>query len=503
MDKGESVSIEQSPFKAAEKKIRSYQHLSEALADGSVLDFSDPDLPENHSDQLYTAGSVQLSGVDMPFFAFHGYEGLFVIPDCLPVWQQLELAHFALQQAPAPPNNTNLTPAAVEGVWERERHLYDAMGPQEESYQPLPKTHVLGRLRWSSLGFQYDWTNRRYPQAAAPGSGLRGARQHVQEKEGGAPGDEGISYPGKDYGEDRDRISDDGDDGRVREGGGGGDISASSRPPVFPPRLATIIKDIVAAVPPAANIPSCAPVTIEPEASIVNYFPAGTTMGGHVDDAELTYEHPVVSLSLGKSCVFLIGGLTKDAAAPLAMVLRSGYVLLLHGESRLRMHGVAKVFPCPCGDSRRVQRVAGAAKSKSWRGHAVCECMCSSFDRDLEPCCAQSSGGGGGGGGEEEEKEKEGGAGHDPLRCHDNLGGVDCSRRQHDKSSEGESHCAENVGKRKEEEEEEEESNVCGSCSQPLLPAVEVERVKKFLKTARVNINVRQVYPIGTRPSFV
>ena len=31
-------------------------------------------------------------------------------------------------------------------------------------------------------------------------------------------------------------------------------------------------------------------------------------MGGHVDDAELTYAHPVVSLSMGRPCSFLVGG---------------------------------------------------------------------------------------------------------------------------------------------------------------------------------------------------
>jgi alkylated DNA repair dioxygenase AlkB len=30
-------------------------------------------------------------------------------------------------------------------------------------------------------------------------------------------------------------------------------------------------------------------------------------MGGHVDDAERTYDHPVVSLSIGCPCIFLLG----------------------------------------------------------------------------------------------------------------------------------------------------------------------------------------------------
>lgn len=30
-------------------------------------------------------------------------------------------------------------------------------------------------------------------------------------------------------------------------------------------------------------------------------------MGGHLDDLEFTFDHPVVSISFGLSCVFLIG----------------------------------------------------------------------------------------------------------------------------------------------------------------------------------------------------
>lgn len=30
-------------------------------------------------------------------------------------------------------------------------------------------------------------------------------------------------------------------------------------------------------------------------------------MGGHIDDAELTYDHPVISISMGCPCLFLLG----------------------------------------------------------------------------------------------------------------------------------------------------------------------------------------------------
>ena len=66
-------------------------------------------------------------------------------------------------------------------------------------------------------------------------------------------------------------------------------------------------------------------------------------MGGHIDDGEEARENPVVSVSIGSPCVFLLGGYTKDEA-PIAILLRSGDCLVLGGKARLRYHGVSKVF---------------------------------------------------------------------------------------------------------------------------------------------------------------
>ena len=30
-------------------------------------------------------------------------------------------------------------------------------------------------------------------------------------------------------------------------------------------------------------------------------------MGGHIDDAERTYDHPVIAISIGCPCIFLLG----------------------------------------------------------------------------------------------------------------------------------------------------------------------------------------------------
>lgn len=60
-----------------------------------------------------------------------------------------------------------------------------------------------------------------------------------------------------------------------------------------------------------------------PEAVIVNYYGKKNVMGGHLDDGEPDQIHPIVSYSLGLSCVFLIGGRTKEEK-PLAVRLDNG-----------------------------------------------------------------------------------------------------------------------------------------------------------------------------------
>ncbi|CAH0480780.1 unnamed protein product [Peronospora belbahrii] len=82
------------------------------------------------------------------------------------------------------------------------------------------------------------------------------------------------------------------------------------------------------------------------EAVIVNYYKNKSAMGGHRDDVEYTMDHPVVSVSLGSQCVFLMGGHTKDET-PLELLLRSGDITIMGGASRTCYHGVARVLPIP------------------------------------------------------------------------------------------------------------------------------------------------------------
>lgn len=83
-----------------------------------------------------------------------------------------------------------------------------------------------------------------------------------------------------------------------------------------------------------------------PEAGIVNCYQPKDTLSGHVDNAETSLEHPLFSLSLGASCIFLIGGQSKeDAVTP--VLLRGGDVLVMSGEARLSYHGVPRILSPP------------------------------------------------------------------------------------------------------------------------------------------------------------
>ena len=67
-------------------------------------------------------------------------------------------------------------------------------------------------------------------------------------------------------------------------------------------------------------------------------------MGGHLDDGEPDQIHPILSFSLGLSCIFMIGG-TNKAVKPLALLLESGDVCVMSRFSRVCYHGVPKIIP--------------------------------------------------------------------------------------------------------------------------------------------------------------
>ena len=87
-----------------------------------------------------------------------------------------------------------------------------------------------------------------------------------------------------------------------------------------------------------------APGAPPPQACLVNYYDSGARMGLHQDRDEEHLGAPVVSLSLGDSCLFRIGG-TGRADATRSFRLNSGDAMTLGGPARLAFHGVDRLYP--------------------------------------------------------------------------------------------------------------------------------------------------------------
>ncbi|WP_313199676.1 alpha-ketoglutarate-dependent dioxygenase AlkB [Rhizobium sp.] len=81
-----------------------------------------------------------------------------------------------------------------------------------------------------------------------------------------------------------------------------------------------------------------------PEACLVNFYSDDAKMGLHQDKDETEFAAPVLSVSLGNSCLFRVGGLDrKDPTG--SFKLQSGDIVLLAGEGRLAFHGVDRIYP--------------------------------------------------------------------------------------------------------------------------------------------------------------
>jgi DNA oxidative demethylase len=87
-----------------------------------------------------------------------------------------------------------------------------------------------------------------------------------------------------------------------------------------------------------------APGASPPQACLVNYYDASARMGLHQDRDEEELGAPVVSLSLGDSCLFRVGGVERTAATR-SLRLHSGDAIVLGGPARLAFHGVDRVYP--------------------------------------------------------------------------------------------------------------------------------------------------------------
>ncbi|MCV0424037.1 MAG: alpha-ketoglutarate-dependent dioxygenase AlkB [Roseibium sp.] len=100
--------------------------------------------------------------------------------------------------------------------------------------------------------------------------------------------------------------------------------------PDIPSRLTSLWETLAPDAPPA-------------EACLINFYKAKARMGLHQDRDERTFNAPVVSVSLGDTATFRIGGLSRKDPTK-SFRLQSGDVVVLGGDARLAFHGIDRVL---------------------------------------------------------------------------------------------------------------------------------------------------------------
>ncbi len=81
-----------------------------------------------------------------------------------------------------------------------------------------------------------------------------------------------------------------------------------------------------------------------PDTALINYYDEAARMGMHQDKDEMTSD-PVVSLSIGDTCLFRFGN-TENRNRPWTdLELVSGDLFVFGGVSRFAFHGVPKTLP--------------------------------------------------------------------------------------------------------------------------------------------------------------
>ena len=93
----------------------------------------------------------------------------------------------------------------------------------------------------------------------------------------------------------------------------------------------------------------CDPAT-PPDCCLVNRYDAEARMGLHRDNDEADFRFPVLSVSLGDTALFRLGGL-KRTDPTVSFRLASGDVCVLGGSARRAYHGVDRIL---AGSSRLI-----------------------------------------------------------------------------------------------------------------------------------------------------
>jgi len=79
-----------------------------------------------------------------------------------------------------------------------------------------------------------------------------------------------------------------------------------------------------------------------PDCCLINYYKKTAKMGLHQDKDEQNFDWPVLSISLGDTGVFRVGGTSRKDPTE-KVELESGDIAILEGDARLAFHGIDRI----------------------------------------------------------------------------------------------------------------------------------------------------------------
>jgi alkylated DNA repair protein (DNA oxidative demethylase) len=85
-------------------------------------------------------------------------------------------------------------------------------------------------------------------------------------------------------------------------------------------------------------------VAYPPEACLINYYGPTAKLGLHRDQDEDAKEAPILSISLGDTALFRLGGVGRGDPTR-SLRLQSGDAIMFGGPARLVFHGIDRIIP--------------------------------------------------------------------------------------------------------------------------------------------------------------
>ncbi|KAJ1962622.1 hypothetical protein IWQ62_003467, partial [Dispira parvispora] len=184
---------------------------------------------------------------------------------------------------------------------------------------------LVPKLRWVTLGYQYNWSIKEYfwdSPLPFPGPVARLAQTVVQ----------GIHDVGYRYADEQNFTS-----------STSADPTADPDKKVQPQYTVLPCETSSTKAQDQGYIHRYDPHLFQAEAGVVNFYQNRDSLMGHQDRSERNMTAPLVSVSLGNTAIFVIGEETKDVL-PLAIYLRSGDIVCMCGPRRRAFHGVPRIL---------------------------------------------------------------------------------------------------------------------------------------------------------------